>query len=181
VSEVTIYALGPNGVPSERIDAREAHHLGDGVWRLVDARRVVISERGLEEASPPDTAKLGDARRDERRDAPERASSHARSGSPRRSTTRPPPRVDLHGRFAGAFACALRPALALLQALAARRSPSTSRSLLASGVLGVGFILLGDVATSLGDGGWLPPALAGWAAPALCIALVGLFAWRRGA
>jgi lipopolysaccharide export system permease protein len=183
VSEVTIYELGPNGIPSGRIDAREAHHLGDGVWQLVDARRIAISERGLVEASPPASARLGEARAESsdamHMSARELAREIRLAEAQHYSATAY--RVDLHGRFAGPFACALLPAIALVQALAARRSPSVSRSLLASGVLGVGFILIGDVATSLGHGGWLPPALAGWSAPALCGGLAGFFAWRRGA
>jgi lipopolysaccharide export system permease protein len=183
VSEVTIYELGPNGLPSGRTDAREARHLGDGVWQLVDARRLVISERGLEEAPPPAVAKLGDTRAEStdvmHMSARELAREIRLAEAQHYSATAY--RVDLHGRFAGSLACALLPALALLQALAGRRSPSFSRSLLASGVLGIGFILLGDVAVSLGKGGWLPPALAGWGAPGICAALAGFFAWRSGA
>jgi lipopolysaccharide export system permease protein len=183
VRDVTIYTLGPTGMPTERIDAREAHQLGRGEWRLVDARRVVISDRGLEEAPAPATARLGDTRAEAsdvmHLSVRELAREIRLAEAQHYSATAY--RVDLHGRFAGAFACALLPALALLQAGATRRALSISRSLLASGVLGVGFILLGDVATSLGNGGWLPPTLAGWAAPALCVALVGLFVWRRDA
>jgi lipopolysaccharide export LptBFGC system permease protein LptF len=76
-------------------------------------------------------------------------------------------RVDLQRRLAESTACVLLPALAVFVTVASRRRPSVTRSLLAAAGLGVGYLLLADVAVSLGYGGRLPPAASAWAPPAL--------------
>src|SRR5262249_653330 len=59
--EISIYDLGPNGLPVSRVDARAAKHVGKGVWELVDPERVEISSQGLQEVPAELQARLGEA------------------------------------------------------------------------------------------------------------------------
>jgi LPS export ABC transporter permease LptG len=158
---LTLYELGPSGLPERRLDARVASALGHDHWRLVDARLTLISRGGLLEAPPRETRsipeiesslsdpmhldiaqlekKIGDARR-------EGYSSTAFE-------------VDLQMRLAQPLQCLLLPWLGLLIALGVRRP---APSLLWAIAVGVGFILATGVSNALGYGGTLPAVVAGW-------------------
>jgi lipopolysaccharide export LptBFGC system permease protein LptF len=58
--EITVYELGPDGLPLSRTDARGARHFGGGVWRLIDSLRVEVSEEGLREVPAVPFAELGE-------------------------------------------------------------------------------------------------------------------------
>jgi lipopolysaccharide export system permease protein len=91
-------------------------------------------------------------------------------------------RVDFHSKLAEALSCVVLPAVMLFFAVGGPPFPGPAQTLLVGGILGVGYILLTGVAASLGYGGALPPAVAGWAPALLFSGLAGFFGvrlWRR--
>jgi len=178
--EISIYDLGPNGLPMSRIDARAAKHVGKGVWELVDPVRVEISDQGLQETPVALRAQLGEAPSETLDTKQLGAWELVREIRDTEingydATTY---RVDFHVKLAAPFTCLLLPAVALFFAIGGPPFPGPALTILVSGVLGVGHILLTGVCASLGYGGFLPPSLAGWAPSAGLAALVGVFARR---
>jgi lipopolysaccharide export LptBFGC system permease protein LptF len=93
-----------------------------------------------------------------------------------------PLRVDLHVKIADALACIVLPAAVLFFAVGGPPFPGPAQTLLVSGVLGVGYILLTGVAASLGYGGTVPPAVGGWAPTIVFFSLSSFLAarvWRH--
>ena len=91
-------------------------------------------------------------------------------------------RVDYHVKLAEPLACIVLPAAVLFFAVTGPPFPGPAQTLLVSGVIGVVYILLSGVAASLGHGGSVAPALAGFAPIAGFAALALAFAhrmWRR--
>ncbi len=176
IPDLVVYEVGPSGLPSARIHAREARHVGGGEWELVGAEAVLISERGLQRVEPPGRYALGEARRAEIDPMHHSAHSLAVEIHAAQASGYPalPLRIEWHRKLAGPVACLLLPAIALLVAVRSRRPPSAARNLVLCAVIGVSYLLAGDVAASLGQGGQLSPAAAGWTAPLL--AATGLFA-----
>jgi len=162
--ELSIYELGADGLPVSRTDARTAKYVGNGMWELTDPIKVSISEQGVQEipadrrmqlgaapATTLDTAQLG-VRQLVKVIADAGASGY-------RTTTY---EVDLQTKLAAPFSCLLLPAVALFFAIGGPPFPGPAVTILTSSVLGIGYILLTGVGTSLGYGGGLPPILAGW-------------------
>jgi lipopolysaccharide export system permease protein len=180
VRDLTIYELDQRGFPRSRTDAREARHEAGGVWKLAGARRVVISEDGLQTTPAPDRIRLDGAARASIDPANvglgtlASAIRDAESGGYDTTAWR----VDLHARLAAPLACVLLPLLVVIFAIRTRGIMRPARGLLASGALGIGYILLSDVTTSLGYGGALAPALAGWAPSVALIAATPWLLWR---
>ena len=83
-----------------------------------------------------------------------------------------PLRIEWHRKLAGPLACLLLPSIALLVAVRSRRPPSAARNLVLCATVGVAYLLIGDVAASLGQGGQLSPPAAGWTAPMLATGLL---------
>lgn len=176
VLDLVIYELGASGLPAARIHAKEAVRLegevdgaGDAIWELVDADAILISEVGLRVVAPPNRYALGATRRAEIDPMHHSADSLAgeiavaqRSGFPVVGL-----QVEWHRKLAQPFACLLLPSIALIVAVRTRRPPSAARNLVSCAAMGVTYLLLGDVAASLGIGGQISPAVAGWAPPAL--------------
>lgn len=169
---LTLYELGPTGLPERRLDVRVASALGHDNWRLSDAKLTLISRGGLLEApagetrlipeiesSRSDPTHLGVAELQRRiRDARQEGySSRAFE-------------VDLQTRLAQPVQCLLLPWLGLLIALSVRKPAPT---LLWTIGLGVGFILATGVSGALGYGGTLPAVVAGWL-PAGVVGLASL-------
>jgi len=178
--EISIYELGANGLPVNRTDARQAKHVGNGVWELVDPVRTEISTDGLHETPAALHAQLGEApskpldtkqlsARDLAREI------HDAEANRYDATIY---RVDLHAKLAAPFACVLLPAVALFFAIGGPPFPSPALTILAGSVLGVGYILLTGVCASLGYGGFVPPSLAGWAPSIGLASLVSVLARR---
>jgi lipopolysaccharide export system permease protein len=91
-------------------------------------------------------------------------------------------RVDYHAKLADPFACVVLPAVVLFFAVTGPPFPGPAQTLLVSGIVGVVYILFSGVAASLGYGGALPPAAAGWGPVLLFGAIASLFGvrlWRR--
>ncbi len=181
--EVTIYEIGESGLPRSRSDARAAHHIGQGVWRLVEPRRVELVDGRARRVEAPRYAELGDAL------PAEVDTMHLSSAALVREiaaveadgydATRL--RVDLHTKLARPLACVLLPAAALVHAVGGPPFPGPARMLLLSGALGIGYMLLVGVCASLGHGGSLPPPLAGWAPALLTGVAIPLAAAGAGA
>lgn len=178
--DLSIYELGPEGLPLSRTDARRARHVGNGIWQLTDPVRIEISDRGLREVPAPSFMRLGEA--DHTSVDPTHRSAlqllrfidHAAARGYDTTTYR----VDLHVKLAAPFACLLLPAVALLFAVHGPPFPRPATTMLVSVGLGVGYILLTGVMASLGYGKALPPMVAGWAPAALLLALVVFLASR---
>ena len=74
-----------------------------------------------------------------------------------------PLRVDYHVKLADILACVLLPASVLFFAIGGPPFPGPAQTLLVSGIVGVAYILLMAVSSSLGRGGVVPPpSTNGW-------------------
>lgn len=173
---LTIYELGANGLPVSRIDARTATHVGDGLWTLVDPVRTDISAQGVHVSSGPTELQLGDAPREATASAHlsvwelqrEIAAAQARGYNVTSA------RVDFHTKIAAPLACLLLPTVALVFASSGPPFPTASLTLLISGIVGVGYLLLTSVCAALGYGGFLPPGVAGWVPSTLLVVLASI-------
>ena len=174
---LVVYELDEAGLPVARIDAQSAKHVGNGVWELTDPVRIGISAQGLQPLPAESRVVLGEAPSStldsmhlSTRELTRMIKDVEASGY--RATTY---RVDLQVKLAAPFACLLLPAVALFFAISGPPFPGPAVTILASSILGVGYVLLTGVAASLGYGGTLPPFLAGWG-PVLLIGglVVGL-------
>jgi lipopolysaccharide export system permease protein len=176
--ELSIYDLDENGLPVSRTDARTAKYLGDGVWELIDPVRVEISEQGLREVPAASRAQLGEAP-SEALDTMHlgvrelaREIRNAETNGYDATTYK----VDFHTKLAAPLSCLLLPAVALFFAISGPPFPGPALTIFISSVLGVGYVLVTGVCSSLGYGGFLPPSLAGWAPSAGLAVLAGIFA-----
>jgi lipopolysaccharide export system permease protein len=178
--DLRIYQLGPDGLPISREDASSARHVGKGVWRLVDPVRIDLAGESAQRVETRRFAQLGETLAakvdtmhlsvaelaDEIRDV-EAGGYDATSF-----------RVDYHVKLAEPFACVVLPAVVLFFAVTGPPFPGPAQTLLVSGIVGVVYILLSGVAASLGYGGALPPAAAGWSPVMLFGAVASLFGVR---
>ena len=179
--ELSIYELGPNGLPLSRTDARAARHVGNGVWELLDAIRIEISEHGLRYTPAERFVQLGAAPNTHiitKELGVSRLADEIQTAevSGYDTTTY---RVDLHVKIAAPLACLLLPAVALFFAIGGPPFPGAALTILVSIVLGVSYILLTGVGASLGYGGFLPAYAAGWGPPGLLALLVSAEAWGK--
>jgi lipopolysaccharide export system permease protein len=168
---LSIYELGENGLPISRTDARTARHIGNGVWELVNPVRIGISDQGLTPLPAANRAQLGEAPSTtlDTMHLNARQLGNAIREAEATGYNATPYRVDFHTKLAAPLACFLLPTVALFFAITGPPFPGPAVTILISSGLGVGYILLTGVSTSLGYGGVLPPLLAGWG-PALMLA-----------
>ncbi|HEY8123138.1 MAG TPA: LptF/LptG family permease [Myxococcota bacterium] len=159
--DLTLYELGPTGLPERRLDARVASALGHGEWRLTDAKLTLISRAGLIEAPAGETraipeieSSLSDPMHLDIADL-EKHIREAKQGGYSSMAYE----VDLQSRLSQPLQCLLLPWLGLLIALGVRKP---APSLLWAIAIGVGFILVTGVSVALGYGGTIPPIAAGW-------------------
>ena len=179
-----IYQLGDDGLPISREDATSARHVGKGVWRLVDPVRIEIDGDFARLVTPRRFAQLGETlttRVDTMHLSVAALAAEIRdveAGGYDATSFR----VDYHAKLAEPFACIVLPAVVLFFAVTGPPFPGPAQTLLVSGIVGVVYILLSGVAASLGYGGALPPAAAGWGPVASFGALAAFFGvrlWRR--
>ena len=172
---LSIYELGENGLPTSRTDARAARHVGNGVWELVDPVRIGISDQGLHPLPAANRAQLGKAPSTtlDTMHLSTRQLQKAIRDMEASGYNATPYRVDFHTKLAAPIACFLLPTIALFFAITGPPFPSPAVTILASSGLGVGYLLLSGVSTSLGYGAILPPFLAGWG-PALLLVVLAL-------
>lgn len=159
--DLTLYELGPTGLPERRLDARVASALGHDYWRLTDARLTLISRGGVLDAPAGETrsipeieSSLSDPMHLDVAQLRKKISEAQQGGY--NSTAF---EVDLQMRLAEPLQCLMLPWLGFLIALGVRKP---APSLLWTIALGVGFILATGVSNALGYGGTLPAVLAGW-------------------
>jgi LPS export ABC transporter permease LptG len=182
--DVTIFWLGEGGLPIARADATSMHHIGRGNWRLVDPSRIEIVDGVARRVVPRRYAELGESLEAEvdtmhmsvaaiarEADATEKAGFDA--------TTL---RVDYYAKLAEPLSCIVLPAAVLFFAVTGPPFPGPAQTLLVSGIIGVVYILLSGVATSIGHGGGVPPIVSGWGPTAVFALVAAAFAnrmWRR--
>lgn len=171
---LTIDELGPDGLPVRRTEAREAHYIGGGLWRLIAPLSVEIGPDRIRRVPAPTSAELDAA-------VPTELHTKQLSLGELRAEIREveesgydatPYRVDLYARRAAPLACLVLPALALFFALGGPPFPSPPLTLLFSMGVAVTHILLTGVGASLGYGGALPPPVAGLAPTGLLVLVV---------
>jgi LPS export ABC transporter permease LptG len=178
--ELSIYNLSAQGLPVERVDAREARYLGKGVWELLDPSRIEISENGFRETPAETRVQLGEAPTEtlDTMRLGVRELAHQIRETEANGYDATIYRVDFHVKLAAPLACLTLPAVALFFAIGGPPFPGPALTVLVSIALGVGQVLLTGICASLGYGGFLPPILAGWAPPVGLAVLAGLFAKR---
>ncbi len=180
---ITVYEIGPGGLPVSRADARWGRHVGGGVWRLNGHVRVESHNGGVRRVPASAFARLGEAPVPDRIDTRHLSVEELRreiedlraSGI---DTT--PFRVDLYVKLATPFACLVLPALALFFALGGPPHPSPPATLVFSAIVAVGYTLLTGLGTSLGYGEMVPPAVAGFAPALVFAAAAGYLGLRLG-
>jgi lipopolysaccharide export system permease protein len=169
---VTFYELGEDGLPRSRTDAARARHIGNGVWQLGESLRTVITPSRIERVSAQGYAALGDdvPAEVDSGDLPLRQLGREIRAAERDGYDATPLRVEAHLRRAAPLACVVLPALALVFATAGPPFATLGQMILVSFALALAHGLLTAIGSSLGNGGALPPLLAGWGP----IGLVGL-------
>jgi lipopolysaccharide export system permease protein len=181
--EIAIYELTKNGLPTRRTFADSARHVGKGNWRLVNARNIEMHGDRFYETEALQFAKLGEALPAEvdtmhfsiEQLADEIAAVEANDLDATALW------VDYYGKLASPLACIVLPAIVLFFAVMGPPFPTSATTLLLSGGLGVGYVLLGGTGASLGYGGAIPPMLAGWGPTGiLALLALGLAARLRG-
>lgn len=181
--EIAIYKLTKNGLPTRRTFADSARYVGKGNWRLVNPRNIEMRGDRFYEIAPLQFAKLGEALPAEidtmhfsiEQLADEIAAVEANDLDATALW------VDYYGKLASPLACIVLPAIVLFFAVMGPPFPTSSTTLLLSGGLGVGYVLLGGTGASLGYGGAIPPMLAGWGPTGiLALLALGLAARLRG-
>jgi len=178
--DLTIYELGEDGLPVARTDAWRARHVGRGVWRLRDPRRVEVGEAGVREVAARLHTDLGDTL------GAEVDTMHLSVAELSREIEAVEAdgydatqlRVDYHVKLADALACVVMPASVLFFAMAGPPFPGPAQTLLVSGAIAVSYLLLTGVGASLGYGGRLSPAVGGWAPTLIFSALAAFLAFR---
>lgn len=163
--KITIFEMGPDGLPTSRTDAASGRHIGEGWWRLTDPERVELGPQRVERVPAPRHAQLGDTvdagvdtdHLSARQIALEAAQVEA-DGFPATHYW-----VEFHKRLAEPFGCLVLPALVLFFAAGGPPFPTPAQTLLVSAVIGVCYVLLVAVSSSLGRGGALPPVVSAWA------------------
>ncbi len=182
--KLSIYYLGEDGLPVQRIDAESAHHIGRGDWRLVGSSLIDLSGETMRVGEAPHYATLGlkkPAKVDtmhlsvealSERIAEVEADGHDATAY----------RVDFQVKLAQPLACIILPALMLFFAVGGPPFPGPAQNLLVSGIVGVSYILLSGVSASFGYGRTVSPVIGGWG-PNIVFSLVagflGLRLWRR--
>jgi lipopolysaccharide export LptBFGC system permease protein LptF len=160
------------------------HHIGRGMWRLVAPMRIEIADGVARRVEPPRYLELGESIEAEADTMHMSVAEIAREAEAAEqagidATTL---RVDYHAKLAEPLACIVLPAAVLFFAVTGPPFPGPAQTLLVSGIIGVVYILLAGVATSVGRGGNVPPVVGGFGPIAVFALLALAFArrmWRR--
>lgn len=182
--DLTIYEIGEDGLPKSRADASGARHIGRGLWRLTDPRRIEIDPLRVREVPAHAYVDLGEVLPAEidtmHLSVGELAEEIRAIEADGYDAT--PLRVDYHVKLADALACVVLPASVLFFAVGGPPFPGPAQTLLVSGFVAVVYVLLTGVGASLGYGGTVPPALGGWGptgVAAVAASWLALRLWRR--
>jgi len=162
--EITIYDLEKNGLPIQRTHASSAHHVGNGNWRLRNARNFEFLTDRFHETQAVSFARLGEelpAKVDTMHFSIEQLSAEIEEVEANELDATAL-WVDYYSKLASPLACIVLPAIVLFFAVMGPPFPASSTTLLVSGALGVGYVLMSGTGSSLGYGGAIPPLVAGW-------------------
>lgn len=177
---LTVYELDEHGLPVRRLEIAQARHFSRGQWRLEDALELEIGDEGIVTRPADSVLDLGEAVPAEIdtmhlsvRELQEEI-RQVRAGGWETTQLE----VDLHVKFAAPLACLVLSALALFFCVSGPPYPSTGVSLVVSGAVAVLWVLSTGVSASLGYGGVLPAAVAGWAPTAFFAVAAGVMGWR---
>jgi lipopolysaccharide export system permease protein len=160
---LTVYEIGPNGLPISREDALGGRHLGGGVWRLFEPRRIEIDGNGPRRVRGTRIAHLWEG-------VPVEVDTRNLSVGELRTEIRNVEkddldatalRVDLYSKIAAPLGCLVLPAVAFFFAVSGPPYPTTAASLVASVLVAVSSVLLAGISSSLGYRKLLPPLVAG--------------------
>jgi len=182
--ELSIYEIGQDRLPMQRIDASAARHVGNGWWLLKDPVRIGVTDGKVRALPAPNFVNLGEAL------PAEVDTMHLSVGDllglieeAENDNVDPRPlRVDYHVKLAQPMACIVLPALLLFFAVGGPPFPGPAQTLLLSAVVGIGYILLTGVSRSLGYGGAMSPAIGGWGPILIFLTVAAFFGvrlWRR--
>lgn len=182
--DLTIYEIGEDGLPVSRSDAVSARHIGRGIWRLSQSRRIELGPGRVRRVPAHSYADLGEVLSAEIDtmhlsvgELAKEIESIEEDGYDATSL-----RVDYHVKLADALACVVLPASVLFFAVGGPPFPGPAQTLLVSGIIGVSYVLLTGVGASLGYGGTIPPVVGGWGPTAIVAGIAGWLArrlWRR--
>jgi lipopolysaccharide export system permease protein len=173
--EIAIYDLTKSGLPIRRTFADSARHIGKGNWRLANPRKFELYGDRFYETESAQFARLGEelpAKVDTMHYSIEQLASEIKEVEAN-DLDATALWVDYYGKLASPLACIVLPAIVMFFAVMGPPFPSSSTTLLLSGGLGVGYVLLGGTGASLGYGGAIPAMLAGWG-PTVILALLAL-------
>lgn len=179
---ITIFDLDEDGLPRGRTDAAHGRHIGHGWWRLTAPVRVEVEGGILRRVPAPRHAQLGetvDAEVDTMHLSVREIAREVEAVEAE-GFDATPFKVDFHVRLAEPLSCLVLPALVLLFAVSGPPFPTPAQTLLASAVVGVTYVLLVAVSSSLGRGGVVPPLVSGWAPVTLFAFLTLAAAVRLG-
>ncbi len=161
---ITVYELGQDGLPQSRTDATSARHIGKGNWRLTDAQRFELRDDAFQIVTPPPFARLGteirasvDTKHLSIAELRDEIDDVEKNGLDATVLW-----VDLHVKLSAPYACIVLPAIVLFFAVGGPPFPSSATTLLVSGVLAIGYVLMTGTGASLGYGGAVAPMAAGW-------------------
>jgi len=182
-SDVTLYDLGPDGLPRRRTDAERARNISSrGLWSLEDARTVELTDgnRLQRPQSVPRLAEFGEETPSEIETA------HMTPGDLREALSDPDLepreisayRTDLQMKIAAPLACLLLPLIALFFAATGPPFPRPVHTLIACAIIAVSHALATGFSGSMGHGGTLDPVLAGWGPSVLFGAVAGGMGFR---
>jgi LPS export ABC transporter permease LptG len=182
--DLTVFRRDPRGLLTERLDAPEAEPVPGG-WRLKDVTRRIIEGRRTERVPTVDLPVGIDVEQLRLMARPPRelpmsqlAQIAAAGGYGLRALE--PYRTWLHQRVAGAWIPMLLLMLPFALVRRFSRTASIAPVFLAAVGTGFTFLIVGGVASALGEVGLIPPALAAWGPTGALAALVLGLAVRDG-
>ncbi|MFO1072147.1 MAG: LptF/LptG family permease [Geminicoccaceae bacterium] len=183
--DVTVFRRDPAGILTERLDAPKAEVIAGG-WRLLDVTQRIIAGRQIAHLPTLDLPEVVDLEHIQLMARPPRELTllqlgqiTAAGGYGLRAIE--PYRTWMHQRIAGAFI----PMLLMMLAFALVRSFSRTASIAPVFLTAVGtgftFLIVGGVASALGEVGLLSPLLAAWSPTVVLATIVLGLALRDGA
>jgi lipopolysaccharide export system permease protein len=171
--DIAIFELEKTGLPVRRTVAKSARYVGKGNWRLREARHFEFKQDRFFEMAAVPFARLGKevpAEVDTMHFSLEQLTEEIKEVEAN-DLDATALWVDYHAKLAAPFACIVLPAIVLFFAVMGPPFPASSTTLLVSGALGVGTVLMNGTGASLGYGGAVPPIVAGWGPTVITIAL----------
>lgn len=182
-SSITLYDLGPDGLPASRTDADAAIRidLQGGSWLLSNPRSVDLENLRLSRnATTGMLVKFGDETSTDF-DTDNMTPGQLReqiASLPEAGPLEAAYQTALQMKLAAPLACLLLPLIALFFAATGPPFPRPVHTLIASAIIAVTHALATSTAGAMGQGGTLSPWIAGWA-PSIVFGAVAFFMGAR--